>query len=440
MHHRPAQSLFLVLVLTAAAVLVTPALAKGTVSGHIVDREGNPLRGIQVVITGAEELKAAKAITTGSMEVSGGRASGSQTVAGAESEDRGKAARTFRAKTNKKGYYLAVVENGEYALSIESDSVGISDLKIVAVDRERDPIHDWSGRVIPGRPTPTFQMASGYTITIDVVAVDTATLNEEYANFLLSDVASALESGDRAAALRTVDELLEKRPDDPVGLTLRAYIHSEDGRYEDAESDLVAALEQKPDMVDAKYQLAALYRNTERDEQALALFREVAASSDSQQKARALLNVGEMERDAGNIQAAVAAFEGAVEAMPEIGPQVTPELVSLYTTLGDTERAEALMEAAPSLEDLDPAVQYNIAVAHFNRKEYEEAAKVFRQVIEVDPSMADAHRTLGYSLLNLGQQAEALEAFRKYLELEPDGAEAGSVAQLVDALSKMADQ
>jgi tetratricopeptide (TPR) repeat protein len=124
--------------------------------------------------------------------------------------------------------------------------------------------------------------------------------------------------------------------------------------------------------------------------------------------------------------------------MPEIAIQVGPELAALYTDLGNTAKAEEWLSKQDLEGSVDPTLHYNIAVSHFNRKEWEAAINAFRKVIEADPEFADAHRNLGYSLLNVGETKAALDAFRRFLELKPEGADADEVRPLVDALSQAA--
>jgi tetratricopeptide (TPR) repeat protein len=279
---------------------------------------------------------------------------------------------------------------------------------------------------------------SGHKVTVEIVVAPKAQLAKDYSAILLGTIARALEQGDKETAMQTVENLLASTPNDPLGLTLRAYILIEEGKFEPAEADLTEALAQEPGMYDARYQLASLYRQTGREQEALQLFRTTAEEAlDDEQTAKALLNVGELERHAGNKEKAIEAFEAAIEAMPDLAVQVGPELAALYVDLGDTAKAEELLLSVQDSDGpVDPAVHYNIAVSHFNRREWEAAIEAFGKVIEADPNFADAHRNLGYSLLNTGETKAALDSFRKFLELKPEGADADEVRPLVDALSQ----
>jgi tetratricopeptide (TPR) repeat protein len=379
-----------------------------------VDRDGNPVVKVQVVIAPVDENQ-----------------------------------RSYPVKTNKNGEYFAMVRSAAYKIEFVSEMWTLDTLTMVIESRRSNvpgvpesggkmrPIYDWSGKIIPGQPAPPVQVAADDRATVDLVVVAPEVLRKEQIDMLLARTAQALNRDDREAAMGTVKELLEKDPDDVLGLTLRAYIHAQEGNLEAAEVDLLAALEHDPSMYDAQYQLATVYRSTDRIDQAVEAYGRAAADADSgENKAKALLSIGELERDAGNMDRAIEAFEQAIVANPELKQVVAPELASLYTAAGDIERATEWIEAAGTGGAVDPALQYNVGVAHFNKKEWEQAAECFRTVLSVKPELADAHKNLATALLNLGQQDESLEHFRRYLALQPEADDAGQIQALVDNLSQ----
>jgi tetratricopeptide (TPR) repeat protein len=430
-----------IICLSTALILIAtanPLSAGTTVSGHVKDKDGNPVQDMQIVLVGEEEIKSARAMAGGGQESVGGRVSASSTVSAHEdAESRGKVGRTYKAKTNRKGAYVFMVNSGGYMISIEDEALAIDHVSVQMVDQKREPVLDWEGRIPPGQAPPRLVFESGHKVTVEIVVAPKDQLAKDYSAILLGTIARALEQGDRETAMQTVENLLETSPNDPLGLTLRAYILIEEGKFEPAEADLTEALAQEPGMYDAQYQLASLYRQTSREQEALQLFRTSAEGApDDEQMAKALLNVGELERQAGNKEKAIEALEAAVEAFPGLAVQVSPELAALYVDLGDTAKAEELLSTQDSDGPVDPAVHYNIAVSHFNRRDWEAAIDAFRKVIEADPEFADAYRNLGYSLLNLGETKAALDSFRKFIELKPEGADADEVRPLVDALSQ----
>jgi predicted TPR repeat methyltransferase len=72
--------------------------------------------------------------------------------------------------------------------------------------------------------------------------------------------------------------------------------------------------------------------------------------------------------------------------------------------------------------DLNADRRYEYARASFDEKDFEAAADLARQVLEIAPDFAAAHALLGRAAAEQGSREEALNALRKALELEPDDA------------------
>ncbi len=66
--------------------------------------------------------------------------------------------------------------------------------------------------------------------------------------------------------------------------------------------------------------------------------------------------------------------------------------------------------------------RYEYARAAFDERDFEAAADLARQVIELAPDFAPAQAMLGRSAAELGSQEEAVEALRRALTLEPEDA------------------
>ncbi|WP_445501307.1 methyltransferase domain-containing protein [Microvirga sp. G4-2] len=64
--------------------------------------------------------------------------------------------------------------------------------------------------------------------------------------------------------------------------------------------------------------------------------------------------------------------------------------------------------------------RYEYAGAAFDERDFEAAADLARQVLELAPRFAPAHALLGRAAAELGLQGEAVDALRRALELEPE--------------------
>ena len=66
--------------------------------------------------------------------------------------------------------------------------------------------------------------------------------------------------------------------------------------------------------------------------------------------------------------------------------------------------------------------RYEYARAAFDERDFEAAADLARQVLELAPGFAAAHAMLGRSLAEMGTREEAVDALRQALALEPEDA------------------
>ncbi len=220
-----------------------------------------------------------------------------------------------------------------------------------------------------------------------------------------------------------------------MGLTLRAYLETDEGKMVEAEADLKQAVQKDPSLVDAWYQLATLYVKTNRPADAAEAFRKTAAvATDDDMKGKAWLGVGEIERDAGHREKAIEAFEKAYDILPPQQAVIASEVGALYTALGNTPMAENWIGKAQAGGQTDPLVLYNIAVQHFNKKELGPAIDGFKKVIAAKPDFAEAYRNLGFAFLNSGDVGGAKVHLEKYLELQPKASDAADIAALLQSL------
>ena len=89
---------------------------------------------------------------------------------------------------------------------------------------------------------------------------------------------------------------------------------------------------------------------------------------------------------------------------------------------GEAERAIDWAERALRLSPVDRmsyATRHAIAIGHFSRGRYEEAANAARRAIQSNPSFSVPHSMLAAALVKLGRGEEAKAAARQVLALQP---------------------
>jgi tetratricopeptide (TPR) repeat protein len=397
--------LFLFVLALFCVLVVAPiTLAKGIVSGSVLSVDGEPLLGVEISIAPLTDHRMMN----------------------------------HTLETNKKGNFYAQVLNGPYTVKMTDAEYGIKSIDIKVIDANHKLVYTWDGELAFGEQLPSIDVQNGYRVTLIIVSLLKTDLRKAHSSLLIGQTGYLLQENRRDEALEVVDNLLETSPDDPLGLMLRAYIYVEEGKLEAAEADLIRSLAGQPDLFDAHYQLAEIYRLTDRKQEALDKFRNVCElGRDGEQRGRVYLNIGELEREMGRLPEAISAFKNAIDQNPSLKLSVAPEIARLLSETGKSAEAENWIEELgdDSAAEIDPTVLYNLAVARMNSNEIPEAIEGFRRVIAAQPDFSEAHRNLGLALLNLGQTEEALESLRRYLELDPEGTDADSMRALITALS-----
>ncbi|MCP5111356.1 MAG: tetratricopeptide repeat protein, partial [bacterium] len=93
---------------------------------------------------------------------------------------------------------------------------------------------------------------------------------------------------------------------------------------------------------------------------------------------------------------------------------------------------DALVKAAPD----NPTLLVNLAVAHFQAKNYSEAIRVSEAALGVRPGLVAALLFLGASHFQLGRHAEAIGPLSQVLEAKP--AERNARLMLAESLLQLA--
>lgn len=124
-------------------------------------------------------------------------------------------------------------------------------------------------------------------------------------------------------------------------------------------------------------------------------------------------------REGGNVRASLDEFQIALERQPD-NPDLLRDFGWSYYLLGQHRRAREIYEQARELAPGDVELLVELARIDFWLKDYDEAERIYKEVLQANPRYADALWGLGDTYRVLGRRQEALDLVQRALQVEPD--------------------
>jgi tetratricopeptide (TPR) repeat protein len=244
------------------------------------------------------------------------------------------------------------------------------------------------------------------------------------------DKAFRLESeGQHDAALRVMDEVIAKHPDNPEALGRKAELLYRNDRVEEAEDTLQKALDLSPGYAFG-HLLRAVFRQNEGEVHgALLELRKAADLYDPEARnflAQVYSMIAECELKMNRPVAARAALEIAIRCDPG-----TEDLRrSLDEVFGEQSRLPKVARQKYTFQSparIDPArrAEAERLLGGVEQGKLGQAAQAFERLTEQVPDEPAGWYNLGLARAWLGDNARALEALDRYTTLEPDEQKAG---------------
>lgn len=276
----------------------------------------------------------------------------------------------------------------------------------------------------------------------------------------LALIAAHLRSNQVDKALKAIDSLEKKQPDNPATFNLRARTLLAKKDLAGARTNFEKALSLSPSFFPAAASLAALDLADKKPEEARKRFEAVLAADPKNIQATLALaeiranNGGTPDEVAGLINKAVtanpteiaprlaliqywmqqkdnkkalAAANDAVAASPD-KPEVLDALGRVQQVSGDLNQALSTYGKLASLQPLSPLAHLRMAEIQVANKSKEEAAKSLKKALEIKPDLLEAQRGLILLALDGKRTAEALTIAREIQKQRPKEA-AGQVLE-----------
>ncbi|MCX6542877.1 MAG: tetratricopeptide repeat protein [Acidobacteria bacterium] len=189
------------------------------------------------------------------------------------------------------------------------------------------------------------------------------------------------------------------------------------GRGDDAVGVFDRAIQTNPrDGVLLAYRAQGLVL-TKKYDLALTLLRQLRAGRPDDLRLARL--EAEALRGQGNFDAGVAVLRLLADA-PGAGPASVQVLSEFYASDGRDTEAAAMLRTAQVKFPSDLNIQFQYGAVLDRLKRFDEAERVFRQVLATDPNHAAALNSLGYALVERGRRVpEALELIKRAVTLDP---------------------
>jgi Tfp pilus assembly protein PilF len=276
---------------------------------------------------------------------------------------------------------------------------------------------------------------------------------------------NAARAGDLEAAEEKFSEAIRKEPDLVAPYAALASLHQESGENDKAVEFAEMALARESDNARALMVLYDVYSALGEKERAETYLERVRDAGGGMEAAIRVYNVGAQSYRAGDIDTATMRFREALQIEPVFAAPHAA-LATIYLSKGENQNAldeanAALAEepdnkgalrtkfnaehalgdetaAAQTLARMAESDSAGTADAFFTRGsqafeagQIEVAMEALIQAVELDPTHASAHYTLGLCYINSGDAAKAKNHLQIFLDLDPEHPEAPNAREML---------
>lgn len=237
-----------------------------------------------------------------------------------------------------------------------------------------------------------------------------------------------VRTGDYVGAAEILAALIDDQTSDAALLTQYGEVLLASGDAKGAIPVLERAVRADPERLRLHFQIATAHTTLGQVDDALAAYaREIELNEDVEVRYLAHLNRSILFERQKRWTEAAAALEHALELKPE--PNAYAQLTALYLRAGELDKATDAIDRGAEAGLRSARLYFNLGARLYNGHKYEEAERAFRAALEIDAEMAEAERSLGATLSQLGRAEEAREHLGRYLELRPDAPDADEVRE-----------
>lgn len=221
-------------------------------------------------------------------------------------------------------------------------------------------------------------------------------------------------------ALKILDGVFSRNKSDANALFIRGRIHLALKEIDPAVQDFQEVIRIQPNSPDGYYQLALVYLQSDRWEEAKARLKDALRIQPDH--VDSLLRLSELEIKNGSYSRAIESLVKLMETRPNHA-QAYVLLGTAHMALGDTARATESFRKAQELSPRDPRPSYLTGLVYRKQGKLAEAEKQFDKALALSPAFAEPLVELVAMDLDAGKSNAALERVKRQVNLEPNAAE-----------------
>jgi tetratricopeptide (TPR) repeat protein len=254
-------------------------------------------------------------------------------------------------------------------------------------------------------------------------------LDGRYPNARFELAMAYLDSGQQRKAVALLQQVVQAEPRNGVASFQLGAALAKTGQCAEAMPLLDSAVESPQ----RRYIRAGCYKKLGRDAEAAAdlqAYKELREGADARMQAKYRAAVAHQKAAAGELDAAIAEYRGALALAPDVGIRV--DLAVALLKKGSAAEVLTLLE-----NDREPVARYQVALAQAKLGNAKAALSELEGIIAARPEFAEAWFQAGAFLLAEGDVAQGSALLERAVSLRPDEAEFRlALAAALDRLGK----
>ncbi len=256
-------------------------------------------------------------------------------------------------------------------------------------------------------------------IYMHLIQIDSANAREYYTNIAQSH----LQVMDFEAATASAKQVIAHSPRNPEGHRMLAEIAKQSANYDSAVDSLKQAIRLRPDAIDIRSELAAVYKLAEKPRQALAQYWRCWDLSDSvSEKLTFVKPLSDTYYDLGSLDAFLEKLKQLSKSNTS-GVAPVLALAELHRMEGNLPKARFQLARALDRQNENPDLLLQLVNISLDLGDNQDALTYQERLVKAHPD-PNHQRKLGELLFDAGREQEAIQAWTKLLHAKNQTLEA----------------